>query len=350
MNNIKDNEYIRKTFEEVAENMTYNAELKFNDAITHYNKSNDPSLSNRKGKLEGDVANRNFADSVEMSFKSNLIYDDMSKDERFNSLVDRVINFDTGTGIIERGIVPGIRKPYWIDSLKGVFKGESGYLKAKYLNIISDPKEIRKMIIKNNPLDERAKIETDPIFNSQFLTLSFDGTKTNGHSLYSYYQLLSSVPKNLSNFELFVEVPGEEKYTVYGLLFGSDDILKISDAGKTIMTTGLMEKINDVKDYHMLANYNSISTDYQKTPDNSLFLKNLSESLLNVTKYRFPMDLEKEKYNYESFFAKDLKEFEQLDSLSKYYLQDLFDKSEIDYLIEFIITYIRCKCTIFTLF
>ena len=122
MNNIKDNEYIRKTFEEVAENMTYNAELKFNDAITHYNKSNDPSLSNRKGKLEGDVANRNFADSVEMSFKSNLIYDDMSKDERFNSLVDRVINFDTGTGIIERGIVPGIRKPYWIDSLKGVLR------------------------------------------------------------------------------------------------------------------------------------------------------------------------------------------------------------------------------------
>lgn len=333
---------IEQKFRESAENMTYDANNKINDANPHHKLSLDLSREERFRKLEDDNANMYYANAAEMALKSHIIYDDMSKDARFNSLTTKTIVYPKDDrGNTERGNVPAVGSHYWNESLKGEMKSIGGFLSPNLLNVIGKPESIKKMILYNTPYDERKNIiaDNDNNHNADFKTLTFDGTKVNGHSLYSYFQLLSSKPKNYSTFEYWADVPGKDKYTLYAYLFGEKDMIKISN-GKSIMTPDFLTSINEVKKFFVEARYEPISTDYTMAPKKSSFIKHFSSVLVDVGNYRFPTNIDKNQYSYEDFFAKGFKEFDALDDLSKYYLQSCFNKDEIDELVTFIN---RCK-------
>ena len=94
-----------------------------------------------------------------------------------------------------------------------------------------------------------------------------------------------------------------------------------------------MEKLDSVKNAAVDLRYASISFDNVKESELK-FLKDFSSSIINVGDYRFPIpkkynQLDFEKYKYDKFIGKGFILFDNLDKMSKYYLQSCFSNKEI---------------------
>lgn len=286
-----------KAFFEVAQNLTENARyrvVEFGNKVLE-----NPPIGFQETTIFNN-AGEQYAWASELTLKANIIFDDFKKNARFNEMI-------------------GTKE--WYNLLAG---------RDTKLKIISGPKEIRKLILENNPQDERSQIETEPRFNADFKTLSHDNTKPTGHSLYAYYQLQSPLAKSLINAEYYCYVEDEAKYTVYALL--TDDILSSSIDGRTIMPKEMMEKLDSVKEAAVDLRYSAISLE-NVTREELIFLKEFSTSLVNIGEYRFASKNRYAEFNIRKKTGIPL--FERLDGIVKYYIQTLFNKREIESLVNY---------------
>ena len=279
-------------------------------------KYREQSAMNKEGE--------NYAFAIELALKCNIIYDDFRRNPRFNQLEDRILSID-GNEI--QCFKVGTEN--WRRSVASKVNG---------LKILSDPRGIKQLILENDPLDERGNIETDPRYNANFRTLSADGQRPNGHSLYAYYQLQSPVAKSLINTEYYCYVEDEIKYTVYALL--TDDILATSHDGKTIIPKEMMQSLDESKSKAIDLRYASISGEDIK-PNELKFLEEFSKSSVQATEFRFPIptkyeQIDFERYDFNKFKYNRISIFEQLDKVTKYNLQRLFNDKELEDLIRYL--------------
>ena len=312
--------FIEEEFRKVSSREIQTAKRRFRDGEGYIKESLPENNINSEYDSQEllNAAGETFAFSAEHGLKSNIIYDDFRKSPFFTQI--RTTKLQLGNKYIN---APIVGTSDWYKTLAG---------NISPLNFIIDPKEIRKNIILNNdPNDDRLNIKTEPQFNSQFLTLSLDGSKISGHSLYAYYQLQNSVVKSLINTEYYCYVDDEAKYTIYALL--TEDILTNNNEGKTIIPSDFMEKLDSVKNAAVDLRYASIS--FENIDNNELiFLKEFSSSIISVGEYRFPLpkqyaEINFEKFNYNDFVGNDFNIFNNLDKMTKYYLQSCFSKKEI---------------------
>lgn len=312
---------INEQFREKASLMVEDGAVRFDDAVAKEKAAKPENNMNSRFTPQKllDSAGENYAFSSELVLKSNLIYDDFRQNIRFNQPNDTTIQLN-GKNID----CPAVGSGKWHQAI-------GGYIDE--LNDMSQPKKIlRDIILANNPNEERASLNNLPQFNSQFMSLTYDGKKPNGHSLYAFYQLQSPVAKSLINAEYYCYVEDEVKYTVFALL--TEDILKNDGSGNTIMPKQFMEKLDEVKESAIDLRYASMSLK-NVTPENLTFLRQFSSSLINIGEYRFPLpkeysQIDFSRFNYNNFVAKGLPLFDNLDQIIKYYLQSNFSNIEIN--------------------
>ncbi len=317
------NDNIEEKFLEISSKTVENSKKRIKDGNEDVREAFD-----KKSEFEPqtmlNMAGEEYAFASEIAMKSNIIFDDFRKNYRFNQTNDQKVNINGKEIECYK-----VGTDNWYKSLAA---------ENRNLKILGDPKEIRKLILENNPNDERAKINNEPIYNSQFLSLSYDGEKPSGHSLYAFYQLLPSAIKALINMEYYCYVEDEDKYTIYAIL--TDDILTKNNNGKTIMPQDMMEKLDSVKESSVKLRYSSISQENINS-DKLKFLKEFSNSIETASEYRFPLPksykkLDFQKFNYQNFAYKGYQIFNSLDKMTKYYLQSSFSKKELQSFMNYI--------------
>lgn len=321
-----DNSRNEEAFRAIASKATQSSKRRFDDGEMHLEKSKEENNEIEEQEFLN-AAGEEYGFATEIALKSNLIYDDFSKNERFNQEQTGTIQYE-GKDVC----CYGIGTPEWRKSLAA---------DDRNLKILNDPKEIKKLIEHNNPNDIRKIITTSesPI-NPNFKSLRFDNEqgKISGHVLYPYFQLQNDKAKNLINTEYYCDVEDEEKYTIYALL--TEDILEKENSGKTIMPRDMMENMVALKEPAIALRYSSISGKDIMSDDLS-FLRTFSHSVINANEHRFPLPkiydiLDFEKYNYQKFNHRGFRFFDGLDRMQKYYLQSCFTNEEIESMMNYI--------------
>ena len=216
-----------------------------------------------KDGFDNQAANK-FGLGIEFNFKNNIIFDDFRRLDQFTQETDTTLTI--GSKSVDC---------FAIGSSKWKKEIQNG-------GILGDPKEIRKFVKTLVPPDERINIETDPRYNSDYLTLSKEAKSPNGHTLYSYYQLQSPVAKSLLNTEIFTYLEDLDNYCIFALL--TEDILSASPSGKIILPSSFMDKLDENKD---LINYRYPYDDEIITGENLSFVKQLAYATQSVDKFRF---------------------------------------------------------------
>ncbi len=322
---MEEQERIEEEFREVASKQVQSAKRRLKEGLNNLEQSKIDSEIEEQELL--DAAGEHFAFATEMTLKSNLLFDDFRKDQRFTQTTASKIKLD-GIEIA----CPSVGSIEWHNIL-------AGDTNEKKLKILPFPDRILTMIKANTTSDdERLLLSNDITQNKSFLTLTASEKKVSGHSLYAYYQLQSPVARALIDTEFYCYVEDEMKYTIFALL--TEDIIKRSSDGKTIMPEDFMYKLDKLKESSVNLRYASISLD-NINPDELSFLKEFASSVVSVGEYRFPLPKKYEQidfseFSYGNFFQKDYKWFAELDKMSKYYLQKNFTQKEIITMMQYI--------------
>lgn len=314
---------IEEEFRKVASKQVQSAKRRFDYGIQCISDSKIDSDYEVQELL--DAAGENFAFATEIALKSGLIYDDFRKNPRFNSPIKASIE------IKEKIIkVPSVGSRDWHDILAG---------NVSDFKYIQSPKVILNMLAENNPLDKRV-VEFEKAkalgASNPFFSLAYNGEKPSGHSLYAYYQLQNPVARALIDTEFYCYVEEEFQYTIYALLT-TDNLIDNSSGQSTIMPEEVMKKLGKLKDAAVELRYASLSMKNLK-PEDLKFLKEFSSSVVSVSEYRFPLPKKYAQIDFDEFPYRDLgfSWFNELDKMSKYYLQKNFNPKEIISLKEFI--------------
>ena len=135
------------------------------------------SICKASSVIDSKITNAtNFAFSSEILLKANIIYDDFSKSPLFTQQNSVTLPFKG-----KDYVWPEIGTKEWGLEIWGLKQPNSTPC------IIGDPKLVRQIIEDNNPNDSRISslVINEVNSNKAFSSLTFDGSKPTGHSLYA---------------------------------------------------------------------------------------------------------------------------------------------------------------------
>ena len=283
-------EVIEKAFREVATEMTKYAILYRQVAKITLNEKDDESEYDDNMVYGSDEATRKtiaavlLAFSVELAFKAQVIYYDLSK------TVEYTQNENTNIGGRQRYKVG---TPEWRSDIdKTSFLRDPSRL-LQQIQQVSSSDDLRQLLY----INADARTDAERNYNNQHvMTLHYDGnTKMLGHSLFANYQLLPAEIKTLLNLDLFSYT---ENYNlvIYALLFktifDNDIILEkprenATDDRPLTLSKDIIINIDKIKHVFDIDRYFAITGETISDEDFQ-FLDAFSLSAIRISRFCFP--------------------------------------------------------------